>query len=73
MDKTSAYWTIHIPWVPRKFSTQWHPTDESGPFAVLSRGAFLTRNEAIDWGLLNLAGCPYTIVKVEGFEPQKPE
>jgi hypothetical protein len=70
-----AYWTIQIPWVPRKFSTPWHPTDESGPFSVLSRGAFLTRNEAIDWGLIHLGGCPYTITKVEAeaaFEPQKP-
>jgi hypothetical protein len=30
-------------------ATKWHPTTSTGPFAVLTRGAFDTEREALLW------------------------
>lgn len=53
------YYTVRIPWSPRP--TQWHPSEKTGPFRVLQRGAFKTRSEAEKWARDKLGGQPYTI------------
>jgi hypothetical protein len=57
-----GYYSVLIPYVPRLFATEWHPTSDSGPFAVLSRGCFGSESEAIEWGRKHLAGNPYQVV-----------
>lgn len=59
------YFTLSIPWVPDKYATKWHPTEPAGPSSVLTRGAFDTKAEAIDWGKDNLKGTPYQIKEME--------
>ncbi len=63
----SHYWTIVIPWVSQEFATRWHPTDRI--FDPLTRGAFETAREAIQWAKGNLDGTPYTLRKMEGLFP----
>lgn len=41
--------------------TRWHPTESTGPFKVLSRGAFATREDAHAWAGNNLANQPYEV------------
>lgn len=50
-----------IPSVPLHLRTQWHPTERKGPFETLQRGASLTEEGAIRWGVANLQGLPYTV------------
>jgi hypothetical protein len=56
------YYTVLVPWSPRP--TAWHPTDKTGPFSVLSRGAFKTRREATIWARDHLAGEPYKVKRI---------
>ncbi len=49
-----TYWTVEIPYQAEHTSNPWMPTNSSGPFSVLTRGAFLTNKEAVDWAELNL-------------------
>lgn len=42
------YWTIKIGW-QKWNATKWHPTEETGPFAVLVRGTFSTSTKAKTW------------------------
>lgn len=42
-----GYFTILLPW--SDLPTPWHPTERTGPFSVLSRGAFKTRRLAREW------------------------
>jgi hypothetical protein len=44
------YFTIIIPYV-KAGATQWHPTESTGPFAKLSRGAFPSKRQARRWAL----------------------
>lgn len=63
--------TILVPFVPHEFRTEWHPTEDVGPFAVLNRGAFGTIGEAITWAREHLNGTPYSIRPIEDDrEPQ---
>lgn len=55
------YFTIVIPFVPRQYATPMHPTEETGPFATLTRGAFPDIGSAIEWARTHLNGTPYTI------------
>lgn len=55
------YFTIVIPYVPAEFATMWHPTEDTGPFAKLTRGNFKTVGEAITWAQKKLNGTPYEI------------
>lgn len=64
------YYTIKIPFVPPAFHTEWHPTEDSGPFKVLQRGAFPTIGAAITWARQNLEGTPYTIEAVADVDAQ---
>lgn len=57
----AVYYTVCIPWVPYPHATEWHPTDPTGPFAVLTRGAFPTYDAAIDWARTHLDGAPYSV------------
>lgn len=59
------YFTVVIPWVPREFQTEFHPTEQTGPFSTLTRGAFGTYAEAITWGRHSLAGTPYGVREVK--------
>lgn len=55
-------YSCRIPYVSAKFRTKWHSPDSEGPFAVLIRGSFKTKDEAIRWGKDNLNGTPYSVV-----------
>lgn len=62
------YYSVLIPYVATG-ATQWHPTEPTGPFRTLSRGAFDTRKEAEDWADRHLNGKPYSVKKHErGFD-----
>lgn len=54
-----TYYTVQIPW--SKNPSLWHPTDETGPFSTLTRGAFASIQDAIDWADFRLNNQPYTI------------
>lgn len=56
-----GYWSVSIPYV-HGVPTEWHPTESTGPFATLSRGAFRSEGLAIVWAEDKLAGHPYTLV-----------
>ena len=56
------YYTIRIPWSNKP--TQWHPTDKTGPFSVLTRGAFKTWEAAYAWAEKNLGGQSYSIKQI---------
>lgn len=57
-----AYYTVRIPWSDTP--TVWHPTESSGPFSILLRGAFRHKHAAHAWAKAHLAGNPYTIATV---------
>lgn len=61
------YHNILIPFEPdpRK-RTIWHPVTDSGPFAVLSRGAFDSETEAHEWAAKHLNGTAYTVRLIGG-------
>ena len=65
MSEIRVYFSVVIPGVPPQFRTEWHPTEPSGQFARLSRGAFQTEEEAIEWARAHLDGTPYSIRKEE--------
>lgn len=50
------YYTVRIPFSERP--TMWHPTENTGPFAVLTRGAFRDENEAHEWAREHLGYAP---------------
>jgi hypothetical protein len=55
------YYTVFVPFVPADLRTEWHPTDEIGPFSILNRGAFKTFQDAVLWARARLNGTPYTV------------
>lgn len=65
IGENETYYTLRIPFAPFKFATQWHPTESTGPFKVLTRGAFKTIELAMDWGKANLNGTPYNVIEVD--------
>ncbi len=60
-----AYYSVIVSAVPAEFATEWHPTERTGPFATLVRGAFATEADAIRWARERLNGTPYRIERVE--------
>lgn len=58
-----AYWTVLIPWTPTG-RTEWHPDSPTGPFAVLTRGAFPTARAAHAWAAAHLGGAPYRLRRI---------
>lgn len=63
--KMKPYYTLLVPFVPYKLATEWHPTEDTGPFKVLSRGNFKTVEDAIAWGKEKLDGTPYSVHYVD--------
>ena len=60
----TPYFTVRIPHVEAG-ATQWHPTTSTGPFSVLSRGAFKTAKQARAWADKHLNKRPYGVVQVK--------
>lgn len=60
------YWTVIVPWIGPEYRTVWHPTDPT--FAPLTRGAFKTEAEAIEWGKAHLRGTPYSLLLINDSE-----
>ena len=58
-----TYFTVVIPWSDKP--TKWHPTEQKGPFSVLSRGCFPNGVAALEWAEKNLEGQPYSVRGVE--------
>jgi hypothetical protein len=54
-----SYFTLHVPYSEKP--TQWHPTEKTGPFSVLCRGAFPTEKRAHEWADKNIKGYDYTV------------
>lgn len=60
-----GYFTIVLSHVHPMQATIWHPTDDAGPFATLTRGAFATELEALQWIDKNVPGAfGCTVVKI---------
>jgi len=57
----SIQYLVFVPYTKSSRRTKFHPTEATGPFAVLNRGAFNTVDEAVEWAAANLNGCPYKI------------
>jgi len=70
-DKRLGEWTVKIPYVGPRFRTEWHPTQPGGPFGVLARGAFYTKDEAIEWAGEHLNGTPYSIEAIKQPCPER--
>ena len=64
------YWTLLVPYVERG-ATQWHPTEKTGPFAVLNRGAFSSAAKAHEWAREHLGGAPYSVHVYPSFQETK--
>jgi hypothetical protein len=62
--EVGRYWTLVVPYVAPQFATEWHPTEATGPLSTLTRGAFASLDEAIQWGRDHLKGTPYTVREV---------
>ncbi len=58
-DTLDPYFTVVIPWSDSP--TSWHPTQKTGPFATLTRGAFATEEQAHEWARAHLSSQPYTL------------
>ncbi len=65
----TGYFTCIVPFVPAPFRTEWHPSEKEGPFNPLSRGAFRTEAEALQWGKEHLNGMPYFLRWIVGVNP----
>ena len=50
----AGYWTVEIPYQAAYAGRAFMPTDSSGPFRVLTRGAFTSNREAVQWAQRNL-------------------
>ncbi len=59
------YYTLIVPSV-RRGRTQWHPTERTGPFETIQRGAFPTQRAAHHWARLHLGGKHYRVKTVWG-------
>ena len=55
------YYSVIVHYVEPRLATVWHPTESTGPFATLSRGAFRTEAQAEQWAQDHLQGTPYHI------------
>ncbi len=65
----SHYYTVLIPFSEQP--TCWHPTEQTGPFKVLCRGAFETEPAAHTWAASNLGGQPYSVrMELLPYEPK---
>lgn len=54
-----TYYTVVIPWIPLDAgATVWHSHIEG---ETLTRGAFRTLTQAVEWARGKLAGAPYSV------------
>lgn len=60
----TGYFTVLVPWSATP--TEWHPTEDTGPFAVLTRGAFRNEDDARYWAITHLKGEPYSLRWIRG-------
>ena len=58
-----TYYTVVIPY--SNTPSLWHPTDKTGPFSTLTRGAFDSMPAAIEWADSRLNNQPYTIEVID--------
>lgn len=58
-----TYYTVVIPY--SYTPSLWHPTEKTGRFSTLSRGAFDTIQAAIEWADSRLNNQPYTIEVID--------
>ncbi len=63
----TTYWTVRIPYQVAG-QTKWHPTEETGPFSTLTRGAFRTRDEACEWASRALGPGQWEAIEVKAEE-----
>lgn len=56
----NRYYTLVIPFTEEN-RTEWHPTDRTGPFAVITRGMFKTEGEAHTWAKEHIPGTAYSV------------
>ena len=63
VDVARIYWTVRIGW-QEYGRTEWHPTEKEGPFSVLSRGVFETRDHACEWASTHLGPGNWEAVEV---------
>jgi hypothetical protein len=55
-------WAVLLPYEPDpERRTEWHPTEPTGPFKVLVRGAFASPLDAVKWIVRNLRGSAYQL------------
>lgn len=66
------YWTVVIPYTAHG-ATEWHPTEATGPFSKLSRGAFKTRTEARAWARRHLGRTKFTLRYTAPFGETSPK
>lgn len=64
MEYETGYYTLLVPF--SETPTMWHPTDRTGPFSVLNRGAFATYAALEVWAASRLNGQPYSSLFVSG-------
>lgn len=62
----APYFTVVIPWAPESQRTEWHPTEATGPFKTLTRGAFGTESEAHQWASDHLNNTAYEVRRIAG-------
>lgn len=58
------YYTVRIPYVAPERATEWHPTEPTGPWSMLTRGTYNTIEAARAWADAKLGGTPYTVAHV---------
>lgn len=55
-----TYFTVVIPYA-EGIPSRYHPTDRTGPFSTLTRGAFQCVSDAYRWAHMHLNGAPYKV------------
>lgn len=62
----TGYYTILLPYTTTQ-ATKWHPTKPTGPFSLLSRGAFPDMSAMMQWAAENLEQGPWSYRWEPGF------
>lgn len=65
-EGAGGYYTVLIRWAEPKKRTKWHPTEKTGPFSTLTRGAFPSEKKAHDWAKKTLGDSSYEVKKISG-------
>jgi hypothetical protein len=59
------YWTVRLEYAPHLAGRRFWPTESTGPFATLTRGAFRSQGEACIWASRELGPGPWMAVFVD--------